>query len=109
VRDRLDRDPAGVPRCDCGAPLKPDVVLFGEWLPAEALDRAFALAAEADLLVCVGSSLEVHPISQLPGITQARGGRFALITQGPTPWDRGAAVKLDGDVVTELEALIAAL
>jgi NAD-dependent deacetylase len=109
VRERLDDDPLSVPHCDCGAPLKPDVVLFGEWLPAEALDRAYALAAEADVLLCVGSSLEVHPISQLPGVTRANGGRVAVITQGPTPWDGRAAVKLDGDVVAELEALLAAL
>jgi NAD-dependent deacetylase len=109
VRDRLAHDVAGVPRCDCGEPLKPDVVLFGEWLPAEALDRAYALAAGADVLLCVGSSLEVHPIAQLPGITRANGGEVAVITQGPTPWDRRAAVKLDGDVVAELQALLAAL
>jgi NAD-dependent deacetylase len=109
ARARLDRDPEGVPRCDCGRPLKPDVVLFGEWLPEEALDRAFALAADADLLLCVGTSLEVHPIAQLPGTTRAAGGEIALVTQGPTPWDERAAVKLDGDVVAELRALVAAL
>jgi NAD-dependent deacetylase len=84
-------------------------VLFGEWLPADALDRAYALAADADVLLCVGSSLEVHPIAQLPGITRANGGAVAIVTQGPTPWDDRAAVKLDGDVVAELEALVAAL
>jgi NAD-dependent deacetylase len=109
VKGRLAADPAGIPRCDCGAPLKPDVVLFGEWLPAAAIDRAFALAADADVLLCVGSSLEVHPVAQLPGVTDAAGGAVAVVTQGPTPWDRRAAVKLDGDVVSELEALIAAL
>jgi NAD-dependent protein deacetylase/lipoamidase len=109
VRDRMEADPAGIPRCDCGAPLKPDVVLFGEWLPEAAIDRAFALAADADVLLCVGSSLEVHPVAQLPGITAAAGGAVAVVTQGPTPWDRRAAVKLDGDVVEELEALVAAL
>jgi NAD-dependent protein deacetylase/lipoamidase len=109
VRARLAADPSGVPRCDCGEALKPDVVLFGEWLPADALDRAYALAAGADVLVCVGSSLEVHPIAQLPGITRANGGAVAIVTQGPTPWDDRAAVKLDGDVVAELEALVAAL
>jgi NAD-dependent deacetylase len=109
VRRRLAEDPRGVPRCDCGDPLKPDVVLFGEWLPADALERAYALAAAADLLLCVGSSLEVHPIAQLPGITRANGGAVAIVTQGPTPWDGRAAVKLDGDVVAELEALVAAL
>jgi NAD-dependent protein deacetylase/lipoamidase len=109
VRSRLAGDAGGVPRCDCGHALKPDVVLFGEWLPADALDRAYELAGAADLLLCVGSSLEVHPISQLPGVTRANGGRVAVITQSATPWDGRAAVKLDGDVVAELEALVAAL
>ena len=109
VRERLAHDPLSVPQCDCGEPLKPDVVLFGEWLPEDALERAYALAAGADLLLCVGTSLEVHPIAQLPGITRANGGAVAVVTQGPTPWDERAAVKLDGDVVAELEALLAAL
>jgi NAD-dependent protein deacetylase/lipoamidase len=109
VRSRLAGDAGGVPRCDCGHALKPDVVLFGEWLPADALDRAYELAGAADLLLCVGSALEVHPISQLPGVTRANGGRVAVITQSAMPWDGRAAVKLDGDVVAELEALVAAL
>ena len=66
VAARLAADARGVPRCDCGAPLKPDVVLFGELLPEAAIERAIALAAGADLLLCVGSSLEVHPVAQLP-------------------------------------------
>jgi NAD-dependent deacetylase len=109
TRTRLAADPAGVPRCACGAPLKPDVVLFGEWLPGEALERAYALAAGADVLLCVGSSLEVHPVAQLPSVTRLNRGAVAIITQGPTPHDARAAVKLDGDVVAELEALVAAL
>jgi NAD-dependent deacetylase len=109
VRRRLAADLLSVPHCDCGEPLKPDVVLFGEWLPEDALERAYALAANADVLLCVGTSLEVHPIAQLPGITRANGGAVAVVTQGPTPWDDRAAVKLDGDVVAELEALVAAL
>ena len=59
ARARLEAAGDGVPRCDCGAPLKPDVVLFGELLPEAALARAQVLAASADLLLCVGSSLEV--------------------------------------------------
>jgi NAD-dependent deacetylase len=109
VRARLDPAPDGVPRCDCGAALKPDVVLFGELLPEAALARASALAATADVLLCIGSSLEVYPVAQLPQITLAAGGAVALVTIGPTPYDREAAVKLDGDVVGELEAVLAAL
>ena len=67
----------------CGAPLKPDVVLFGEFLPEGALQEAYALAAGADVLLCVGSSLEVHPIAQLPGVTRANGGAVAVVTAGP--------------------------
>ncbi|MEA2269378.1 MAG: NAD-dependent deacetylase, partial [Solirubrobacteraceae bacterium] len=52
---------------------------------------------------------EVHPVAQLPAITHAAGGAVAVVTQGPTPWDARAAVKLDGDVVTELRSLVAAL
>jgi NAD-dependent deacetylase len=109
VRGRLEASVISVPACDCGEPLKPDVVLFGEFLPVGALERAHALAAGADVLLCVGSSLEVQPIAQLPGVTQSNGGAVVLVTQGPTPWDARATLKLDGDVVAELEATLAAL
>ena len=100
---------AVVPACDCGRPLKPDVVLFGEFLDAGALERSNDLAAGADLLLCVGSSLEVFPVAQLPGVTLRHGGDVAIVTQGPTPYDGRAAVKLGGDVEDELRALVAAL
>jgi NAD-dependent deacetylase len=106
VRERQRADDAGVPRCDCDSPLKPDVVLFGEYLPEEALRRAEGLAAGADLLLCIGSSLEVHPVAQLPATTVAAGGRLALITRGATPFDSRAAVRLSGDVVEELQAVL---
>jgi NAD-dependent deacetylase len=100
----------GAPECPaCIAPLKPDVVLFGEMLPEDAISEAYALAAEADLIVCVGSSLEVFPVASLPGVTRDGGGRIALVTQGPTPYDADAELKLTGDVVDELAAVMAAL
>ena len=100
----------GAPECAaCVSPLKPDVVLFGELLPDDAMAEAQALAAEADLMVCIGSSLTVYPVAGLPGLTQAGGGKLALVTEGETPYDGDAEVKLDGDVVGELEAVLAAL
>jgi NAD-dependent deacetylase len=105
VRTRRRSDPAGIPRCDCSEPLKPDVVLFGEYLPAEALERAQQLAAAADLMLCIGTSLEVYPVAQLPALTLAAGGKIAIVTQGRTPFDDRAAVRCDGDVVAELEAV----
>jgi NAD-dependent deacetylase len=85
------------------------VVLFGEFLPEQAMSDAYALASEADLMLAIGSSLEVYPVASLPGVTIEAGGRLALVTQGPTPYDRQADVKLTGDVVDELEAVLAAL
>jgi len=61
------------------------------------------------VLLCIGSSLEVHPVAALPGLTDAAGGAVAILTQGPTPLDGIAAVRLHGDVVAELGALAAAL
>jgi NAD-dependent deacetylase len=109
VRARQRADERGVPRCDCGEPLKPDVVLFGEYLPAAALTRAEALAAGADVMLCVGSSLEVYPVAQLPLVTLAAGGKLAILTQGETPLDDQATVRMGGDIVDELDALLAAL
>ena len=109
VRKRQALDAAEVPRCDCGQPLKPDVVLFGEYLPSDALSRAEQLAEAADLMLCIGSSLEVYPVAQLPATTLAAGGKIAILTQGRTPLDSRAAVRCSGDVVDELSGVIGAL
>jgi NAD-dependent deacetylase len=86
------------PACDdCSAVLKPDVVFFGELLPADAVERAFELARRAGLLLVVGSSLEVHPIAALPEATTLAGGRLAIVNKGPTPYDGRADLKLEGN------------
>jgi NAD-dependent deacetylase len=110
ARELASGAPDGVPRCrSCGLALKPDVVLFGELLPREPLEEAHELCAGADVLLCIGSSLEVHPVAALPELTHSAGGAVAIITQGPTPLDDLASVRLSGDVVDELEALVHAL
>jgi NAD-dependent protein deacetylase/lipoamidase len=108
VPDLFDDD--GVARCrECTGKVKPDVVLFGELLPQEPMAEAEALCSGADLLLCVGSSLEVYPVAALPERTLAAGGRVAIVTQSPTPYDPEAMVRLDGDVAEELSAVLAAL
>jgi NAD-dependent deacetylase len=109
VRDRLAHDLGGVPRCDCGSPLKPDVILFGEYLRPDVLARAERLALGADLLLCIGSSLEVYPVAALPELTLGRGGQIAILTQGPTALDASASVRMGGDIVHELAAVLDAL
>lgn len=103
-------DDEGVATCPlCQSALRPDVVLFGEMLPPDEMLHATQLAAAADLLLCIGSSLEVHPVAGLPEVTMAAGGRIAIVTQGPTPYDEVAEIVCSGDVVEELEAALAAV
>ncbi len=99
-----------LPPCpECGEVLKPGVVMFGELLPARAIERAQALAAEAGLLLVVGSSLEVHPVAALPGETLAAGGALAIVNHGGTPWDSRAELVIDAAAGETLRALASAL
>jgi NAD-dependent protein deacetylase/lipoamidase len=99
-----------LPPCpDCGEILKPGVVMFGEVLPVHAIERARRLAVEAGLLLVVGSSLEVHPVAELPGDTLAAGGALAIVNRGSTPWDSRAELVLAAGAGETLCGLAAAL
>ena len=98
-----------MPRCSCGLPLKPDVVLFGEFLPEDALERAFELAQGADVLLCVGSSLEVHPVAALPYETLKAGGALAIVNRDPTPLDDRAVLRLSGSAGAVLRETVSFL
>ena len=99
-----------LPPCpECGEVLKPGVVMFGELLPPAAIERAQGLAAEAGVLLVVGSSLEVHPVAALPGETLAAGGALAIVNRGGSPWDTRADVLLDAAAGETLRGLEAAL
>jgi NAD-dependent deacetylase len=99
-----------LPPCpECGEVLKPGVVMFGELLPAAAIERAQELAAEAELLLVVGSSLEVHPVAALPGDTLGAGGALAIVNRGSTPWDSRAELVIDAAAGETLSGLAAAL
>lgn len=106
---RADAARDGVPRCGCGFPLKSGVVLFGEALPAEAIAAAYAEAERADLMLVIGSSLVVAPVSELPRIVAERGGTLAILTESETPYDDLATVRMHGRAGLELTETLAAL
>jgi NAD-dependent deacetylase len=103
--EQLDERATPVCRA-CGAVPKPDVVLFGELLPASAMARAERLAAEAALLLVVGTTLEVWPVGALPERTKDAGGSVAIVNRGPTAFDRRADVRLDGGAGEILTAVL---
>ena len=79
------RDQEGVPKCDCGGTVKPDVVLYEESLDGETLEKSVYAIENADLLIVAGTSLTVYPAAGL--INYYRGDRLVLINRDATPYD----------------------
>ena len=99
------------PRCpDCGSTfLKPTVVLFGEPMPADAINEAFELARQADVMLVVGSSLVVYPAADVPIVALRSGARLIVVNAEPTPFDRFAEVVIhgrSGEVLPQIASLI---
>ena len=93
----------GVPLCDCGGVIKPDVVLYEESLDQDVMYRAARAISEADLLIVAGTSLTVWPAAGM--IRYYRGGRLVLINRDETPFDNEANLVLHeslGEVFREL-------
>ena len=104
VLAQLESSPT--PTCSrCGEVLKPGVVLFGELLPAAAMERAMQLARGARLVLVVGSSLEIWPVAGLP--LEARA--FAIVNRGPTVLDERALLKIDAGASETLVSVLDAL
>ncbi|MHC1629513.1 MAG: NAD-dependent protein deacylase [Methanoculleaceae archaeon] len=106
--DRRARSGEIPPLCSCGGILKPDVVFFGEMLPQQAIDRAFAGAMACDLMVVVGSSLVVHPAASIPAMA-AEHARLCIVNLSPTPLDDLADVVIHGkagEVLPEVVAVV---
>lgn len=98
------------PRCpDCGSLLRPDVVWFGETLPAEALSAAFNAAEQCDLFMSIGTSALVHPAASLPVAALERGAILVEINPGTTPLTSHATYALRGPAGQVLPQLLEAL
>jgi NAD-dependent deacetylase len=88
-----------VPVCEeCGGWLKPATVSFGQSLPHDVLEGAFALARQADLMLVLGSSLVVYPAAAIPEAAAAKGVDLVIVNREPTPLDGQAAAVLHGPV-----------
>ena len=93
----------GVPKCDCGGTVKPDVVLYEEGLDQKTLENAVMAIYDADLLIVAGTSLTVYPAASL--VRYYRGSRLVLINRDATPYDRYANLVFHeslGDIFKQL-------
>lgn len=95
------------PVCEsCGGQLKPDVVFFGESLPADVLDEAVDVSSRCDLFLVVGSSLVVQPAASLPVMAKRNGARLVIVNRDPTPLDGMADLVIQENASTVLERYI---
>ncbi len=85
-------DSSGVPVCDCGGVVKPDVVLYEEGLDQDVLSEAVSMIGQADMMIVGGTSLSVYPAAGL--IRYYKGSRLVLVNKSPTPYDKYADLLL---------------
>jgi NAD-dependent deacetylase len=117
MRDRcLACDAPAVPHVDgasrctqCGGELRPDVVLFGEMLPARVWADAEMAAKRSEVFVVAGTSALVHPAAGLPARALSRGAKRVVVNAEATPLDADADVVLRGPCETLLPALVEAM
>lgn len=94
---------AGVPRCPCGGIIKPDVVLYEEQLPPQAMEEALWEIEQADLLIIGGTSLSVYPAA---GFVSDFKGRLAIINLSPTPLDHQADLCIPAPIGKTMAAVL---
>jgi NAD-dependent deacetylase len=90
-----DADPACL---ECGGILKSDTISFGQALVPEVIARAMQVASEADLLLAVGTSLQVYPVAGAVPAAQEAGARIVIVNAQPTPFDDIADAVLPGSI-----------
>ncbi len=107
---RAALDAGALPRCaDCSGILKPNVVLFEDLLPMRAWRAAEEAARSSEVMLIVGSSLQVYPAAALPEETLDGGGQLIIVNREPTPFDRRAEVALHGEAAQILPAIAGAI
>ena len=86
----------GVPRCDCGGIIKPDVVLYEEGLDTDTIRKAVYYISRAEVLIIGGTSLTVYPAAGL--IDYYKGNKLVLINKSVTPMDSRADLVISGKI-----------
>ena len=111
MQDVLERVRAGEadPACHaCGGILKSDTISFGQALVPAVIDRAMTAAGEADLLLAVGTTLQVYPVADVVTVAKRAGARVVIMNNQPTPMDSLADALMRGSIGEVLPAICAA-
>jgi NAD-dependent deacetylase len=92
----INLEGGGLPKCECGGKIRPDVVWFGEMLPSDIINDAFMASERAELFFSVGTSALVHPAASLPVTARQSGAYLVEINLDPTPLSGFADLSIQG-------------
>jgi NAD-dependent deacetylase len=96
IQDRIQKG-VKVPYCDdCGGPLKPATISFGQSMPERETEEAYHRSSLSDLFIVIGSSLVVQPAASMPLVAKRNGAKLVIINRDPTPYDHMADIVIHG-------------
>jgi NAD-dependent deacetylase len=106
LQKRLQRG-LKVPYCDdCGGPLKPATISFGQAMPERETEEAYHRSSLSDLFIVIGSSLVVHPAASMPLVAKRSGAKLVIINRDPTPCDDMADIVIHGQAGPTMAAIL---
>jgi NAD-dependent deacetylase len=95
------------PVCDdCGGPLKPATISFGQPMPERETQEAYSRSSRCDLFMVIGSSLVVHPAASMPLIAKQSGAKLLIINRDPTPYDNMADIVIHGQAGPTMDGIL---
>jgi NAD-dependent deacetylase len=96
IQERIQKG-VKAPYCDdCGGPLKPATISFGQSMPERETEEAYHRSSSSDLFIAIGSSLGVQPAASMPLVAKRNGAKLVIINRDPTPYDPMADIVIHG-------------
>ncbi len=106
IQERL-RKGIKVPYCDdCGGPLKPATISFGQAMPERETREAYHRSSICDLFIVIGSSLVVQPAASMPLVAKRNGAKLVIINRDPTPYDEMADIVIHGQAGSTMASIL---
>ena len=106
IQERIQKG-VKAPLCDdCGGPLKPATISFGQAMPEKETEEAHHRSASSDLFIVIGSSLVVQPAASMPLVAKRNGAKLVIINRDPTPYDDRADIVIHGQAGPLMAAIL---
>jgi NAD-dependent deacetylase len=106
IQERIQKG-AKAPYCDdCGGPLKPATISFGQSMPERETEEAYHRSSSSDLFIAIGSSLVVQPAASMPLVAKQNGAKLVIINRDPTPYDPMAEMVIHGQAGPIMESIL---